>query len=170
MIRSLLRFNALAGHVAAVILWLLVLIVTGDVVARLLGSSLLWASEVSVYLLVSAMFLGLGYTYDAGGHFSITLVVERLPRSKRVIAEIATSVVALAFASVFTWGGVTLVLFARSISIASPTLLQTPMWIPYGTIFIGGLTLSISLIARLAALLPAATRGTEVDFRKEHSV
>ena len=168
--KFLLRLNALGGYVAGALLWVLAFIVFLDVLLRAFSSPFLWVNEVSVYLLVAIVFLGAGYTYDRDGHFAITFIADRLPRVPRLVLELAIVLLSLAFALLLTWGGIELVRFARSLSMASPTLLHTPLWIPYSAVIAGGASLSISLWARAVTLVHALRHGGDVASRTEHSV
>lgn len=170
MLKFLLRVNAAGGYLAAALLWALAFIIFIDVLLRVIGTPILWSNEVSVYVLIAVVYLGAGYTYDQDGHFSISLLVEKLARRPRLVTELAVVVLSLAFALLFTWGGIELVRFARSLSLASPTLLHVPLYLPYSAVFIGGLSLSISLFARAALLVRALHEGAEVALRTEHSI
>ncbi len=170
MMAVLLRLNTLGGYLAGTLLWCLAGIVFLDVTARALGAPLLWANEVSTYLLVALVFLGAGHTYDRSGHFAINHLVANLPRAQRLGLELATVVVSLGLSLLFAWGGFELVQFARSLSLASPTLLQVPLYIPYSAIIIGGISLSISLVVRAIALIMALRRNEDVDMREESSI
>lgn len=170
MLKFILRLNAVSGYVAGALLWVLAFLIVADILLRLLGVPILWSNEVSVYVLIGLVFLGAGYTYDNDGHFAIGLVVEKLPRTARLGIELAVVVLSLGFALLLAWGGVQLVQFAHSMAIRSPTLLHTPLALPYAAIFIGGLTLSLSLIARAVLLVTALREGTDLAIRKEHSI
>jgi C4-dicarboxylate transporter DctQ subunit len=164
------RINSAAAALAAILLWALVILIFGDIVLRLVGAPILWSNEVSVYLLIALVYLGIGYTYDHDGHFSILLIVERLPRATRQGVELAIVVFSLGFAMLLTAGGIGLVQFARSLSISSPTLLHVPLWIPYSCVIVGGVSLSLSLIVRALSLVDALRRGVELNQRTEHSI
>lgn len=164
------RLNAGAAAVAAALLWMLALLVFMDIVLRVAGAPILWSNEVSVYLLIAVVYLGIGYTYDRDGHFAILLVVDRLPRKARLFLELFTVLLSLGFAILLTCGGIALVQFARSLSMASPTLLHVPLAVPYTLVIAGGVSLSISLVLRLLNLAGALHRGADVAQREEHSI
>lgn len=170
MLKLFLRINVLSGYLAAALLWVLAFIIFADVLLRLVGTPILWSNEVSVYVLIALVFLGVGYTYDSDGHFSIAMLVEKLPRRPRICLELATVLLSLVFAVLFTWGGVELVRFARSLSLASPTMLHVPLYLPYLAVCIGGFSLCLSLVARAAILAAALGSGAEVTLRAEHSI
>lgn len=166
----LLRLNTFGGYLAGALLWSLAGIVFLDVAARSLGAPLLWANEVSTYLLVALVFLGAGHTYDRNGHFAINHLIANLPRVQRLGLELATVVVSLGLSILFAWGGIELVRFARSLSLASPTLLQVPLYVPYSAIIIGGISLSISLVVRAVTLITALRENGDVAEREETSI
>lgn len=169
-IRVISRVNSAAAVLAALLLWLLAALIFSDIVLRMAGVPILWSNEVSVYLLIAVVYLGIGYTYDQDGHFSILLLVDRLPRQPRLWVELATVLLSLVFALLLTWGGIGLVQFARSLSISSPTLLHVPLFIPYTCVVVGGLSLSLSLVVRALTVASALLHGAELGRRTEHSI
>ena len=69
-----------AALLAAVALFVMALGVTGDVLARtLIGVGTKMAVEVSGYLLVAMVFLGLGYTYVTRSHIRVDALLPLLP-------------------------------------------------------------------------------------------
>lgn len=170
MMSMLLRLNALGGYLAGALLWVLMIIVFLDVVARACGAPLLWVNEVSTYLLIGLVFLGAGHTFDRGGHFAITHLASALPGAWRLSLELVTVSISLVLASFFVWGGIELVHFARTLSLASPTLLQVPLYIPYSTVIVGGISLAISLTVRAASLVAALREGEDVATQEESSI
>lgn len=169
-IRAIKRVNGVAAALAAILLWALVILVFGDIVLRTLGTPILWSNEVSVYLLIALVYLGIGNTYDHDGHFAILLIVEKLPRKGRLGVELATVSLSLVFAVLLTVGGIGLVQFAHSMSMKSPTLLHMPLAVPYACVIVGGLSLSLSLIVRALTLIDAMRRGADLTQRMEHSI
>jgi TRAP-type C4-dicarboxylate transport system permease small subunit len=169
-IRAITRVNGLAAALAAVLLWALVVLVFGDIVLRAIGAPLLWSNEVSVYLLIALVYLGIGNTYDHDGHFSILLLVDKLPRKPRMGVELVTVLLSLGFVILLTIGGIGLVQFAHSMTMSSPTLLHVPLTIPYSCVIVGGVSLSLSLIVRALTLIDALQRGVDLNNRTEHSI
>jgi TRAP-type C4-dicarboxylate transport system permease small subunit len=169
-IRAITFANRAAAAIAALLLWALAILIFGDIVLRLVGFPILWSNEVSVYLLIALVYLGIGYTYDQDGHFSILLLVDQLPRKPRLGVELATVLLSLGFAILLTVGGIGLVQFARSLSMSSPTLLHVPLALPYSCVIVGGVSLSLSLVARAFTLLDALRRGADLNHRSEHSI
>jgi TRAP-type transport system small permease protein len=169
-IRAIKRVNGIAAALAAVMLWALAILIFGDIVLRALGVPILWSNEVSVYLLIALVYLGIGNTYDHDGHFAILLLVDKLPRKGRLGVELATVSLSLLFAILLTIGGIGLVQFAHSMSMKSPTLLHMPLVFPYACVVVGGVSLSLSLIVRALTLIDAMRRGLDLSQRTEHSI
>jgi len=170
MLKLFQQLNKLSGYLAAALLWVLSFLIFADVLLRFSGTPILWSNEISVYLLIAVVFLGVGYTYDCDGHFSITLLVEKLPRAPRIYLELAVVLLSLVFAVLLTWGGIELVRFARSLNLASPTLLHVPLYLPYLAVCVGGFSLVLSLITRAVTLVIALRSGADVALRTEHSI
>jgi TRAP-type C4-dicarboxylate transport system permease small subunit len=83
------RISRWAAYAASLLGGLLVLLVLAEVVRRsVLGSSFLWAFEMSSWLLVAFIFLGMAYTLQTGGHVRVQLLTDRLSKRTRECLEL----------------------------------------------------------------------------------
>ena len=85
--------GSLSGIAIAVIMFL----ICAEVVFRYgFNNPILGTVEISEYMLVCIVFLGLGYTQLIKGHIRIELVLERLPEKLQHILRIVALFVGLA--------------------------------------------------------------------------
>jgi TRAP-type C4-dicarboxylate transport system permease small subunit len=141
--------NAVASHIAHAALWLLVLAVLLDVSFRSLGRPLVWASEISIYLMVALAFFGIGHTWTQGGHFRVTLLVSVLnPKARRAI-EFLCATLALGFSVAYTIGAYKLAAFSFALKFTTPTVLRMPIWLLQGVIVAGGAFLTLAIFEDL---------------------
>ena len=126
---------------------MVVLVVTNVFCRYVLGFSLVWAEEVSQYLMVWVTFLGIGLALRQGRHVAVEMLQERLPGAGRrglrwslVAAMLAFFVVVAVLGCQFAW-------FARDME---TPVLNISMAIPYAAVPIGGLLAAVhlALVAR----------------------
>lgn len=138
--------NQAGGHLATLSLWILTAIVFMDVVLRALGSPSLWASEVSVYLMLAVAFLGAGATQAVDGHFRVTFLRDLFgPGVRRGLDALAFGI-STVFAVLFTIGSWKLASFSWMLDFRSPTMLQIPLWLLQGLMALGGVLLTLATL------------------------
>ena len=157
LVRLTRSVNGVASHIAHAALWLLALVVLLDVGFRSLGRPLVWASEISVYLMVALAFFGIGHTWTQGGHFRVTLLAAILnPMASRAI-EFLCATLALAFSVAYTIGAYKLAAFSFALKFTTPTVLRMPIWMLQGVIVAGGAFLALAIFEDLLRV----SRGME---------
>lgn len=162
--RFIRAVNGFASHIAHAALWLLAFVVLLDVGFRSLGRPLVWASEISVYLMVALAFFGIGHTWTQGGHFRVTLLVSQFtPMVSRAI-EFLCATLALAFAVAFTVGAYKLAAFSFALKFTTPTVLRMPVWLLQGVIVAGGVFLALALVEDLLRVARGVAHEDTVFF------
>lgn len=106
-------------------------------------------ADFSGFMLATATFLAMPYTFRSGGHIKVSLVTARLPAQMRLIAEVISLIAAsllTAFAVYYIW-----VLVAESIHFGdvSTGTIPIPLWIPQSAMGLGMTLLCISVIDSL---------------------
>lgn len=140
----------LAGYLAGITVFGLTLLIAAAVFSRrVLGSPLLAVDEVSGYLLLAIVFLGLAHTMKAGGHIRADIVLDHVPSGVRGGLEMLATLLALLFALAFlagNWGLVAEFYARRTLSFK---YLQIPLWIPGSLLVVGVALLVLQLLAQL---------------------
>jgi TRAP-type C4-dicarboxylate transport system permease small subunit len=157
-LRALERLLAWSATLGIIAIWLIVLMITWDVIARAAGSPTIWVGEISAYLMAALALVAAGDTLRIDGHFRVALVVERLPPPLRRAVLLAVDVVSLAFVLGFAWGGWQIASRSFRYGISSPTLLQFPLYLTHSLLWIGGLALALALLLRIVGELGIGTR------------
>lgn len=119
---------SLSGTLAALVLFLMTLLITVDVIGRQFGYPSGVAHEYSGYSLVGIVFLGLAYTLRVGKHVEIDVVIVRLPQRARRALKLATSCIGIAFIIWLLWATLQQMIRAYTLGSVSMTLLRTPLW------------------------------------------
>jgi TRAP-type C4-dicarboxylate transport system permease small subunit len=87
--KAIQRLSRWAAYAACGSGALLVLLILAEIGRRTFwGSSFLWAFEISSWLLVGFVFLGMAYTLQTGGHVRVELLTDRLSKRARAGLEL----------------------------------------------------------------------------------
>lgn len=156
--RAIEQLNAWASAVAHLALWVLAALIAFEVVLRSAGSPTVWGAEVSVYLMLALAFLGAGHTWGEGGHFRVTALVGLFGAGSQRLLEAVCTVLALLFTMLFTWGAWKLAAFSFELNFRTPTVLQMPVGLLQGVVFLGGLFLCLALVQDLLRILRGESR------------
>ena len=143
------RAGSIGGIGGAMFIFLMTLLITVDVIGRAFGMPTYIAIEMSGYMLIGIVFLGLAYTQRKGRHIKIIMLTERLSPRKRQVLEIVALTVGLAFIGWFTWSTFGPVIQNYVLKTTSLTVVHTPLWIPYGFVAVGLGMLAIELLVEL---------------------
>ena len=122
-----------------------------QVVARyLFESSLVFSEELSRYLFVWTVFLGLPVVAKRGGHMAVTALSGRLKGAAARAMSIAAYLVGIAFMATMIVQGVEMV--QRTSQQLSPAMEISMSWV-YLAIPIGSLFMMLQMVSGLMALL-----------------
>ena len=122
----------------------MVVLVLVNVFCRyLLNFSLVWAEEVSQYLMVWVCFLGAGLALRQGRHVAVELLQDKLPATGRTGLRWGLLAGVLGFLLCTTVLGVMFAWFAREME--TPVLNISMAW-PYAAVPIGCLLVAIHLV------------------------
>ena len=155
MIRKILDWlYNISGAIAAIFLLLICVLVTLQVILNLItkmfGTSFALTipsyAEFAGFFLASASFLALAYTLTKGGHIRVTLILQFLPNSARLIFEVLGLGICAITSLYATWFMGKLTFESFSFNDLSPGIIAIPLWIPQTSLTIGLAILSIALI------------------------
>lgn len=111
--------------------------------------ALTWSDEVTVYLIVWAVFLASSQLVRTDGHVRPDLVLRLLPAQAQRVVEIFNCLVALAFCVGLVWLGYRIADSAFEFDDRSSTGLSFPMWIYYASLPAGGALMTARYVIRL---------------------
>lgn len=148
--------NGAATWLAAIAILAMAGITAAEVIARsFFNVSFELADELGGYLLVAAVFLGLGPALAGGAMLRVEMVEQRLPAPVRRMLDVVFHLLALAVSCIaFFWIWQHVASSIRRETVAA-TWLETPLWIPQ-LAMPAGMAL---LIATLLVSLVRSVRG-----------
>lgn len=83
----------------------MVLTTSLQIICRVFFTALSWSEEVTRYLLIWSTFIGAGCVYKRGGHISVTVLQDLLPKSLRKVSHVLVHVLCgIFFAFVLYYG------------------------------------------------------------------
>jgi len=148
--------SSVTGVIGATFIFLMTLLITVDVIGRAIGHPTYVATEVSAYMLVGIVYLGLAYTQRKGKHIKIIMLVERFSQKTQQVLGITALFIALTFIIWVTWLTLGPVIQNYKLEATSLTMISTPLWIPYGFVSVGfavlGIELAIELVKTITSL------------------
>jgi TRAP-type C4-dicarboxylate transport system permease small subunit len=143
--RSLLGVSMLALLAACLIL-------TGSVFLRyFLKAPTDWQDEVSVFLLVGAIFFCGAYVQSQRGHVGIEAIAGLLPVAVNRWRILFNDLVSLAFCTFFSWKSWALFMEAVHEGQTTSSSWASPLWIPYGIMSVGMTLLALELLLQVIA-------------------
>jgi TRAP-type C4-dicarboxylate transport system permease small subunit len=164
--RSLQRAVDAVDRVARVVCCALLSAITCVMLAQVffryvLNSSLQWAEELCVYVLVWLVFVGGAVVTRGWGHITITAFVNLLPFRARAWSFVAAKVLALAFLVLLVYWGFQLA--SLPVHAASPSMGFSTRWVKV-SIAVGATLMTLFTLNELARDLAALRRGDREHF------
>ena len=135
------------------------LVLTYSVIVRyFLKISTDWQDEMSVFLIVGAVFMSSAAVQAFRGHVAIEAIVGLLPPRVNMIRQILVDVASLTFCAFFAWKSWTLLLEALEEGYHSGSTWGPPLWIPYSLMTVGMTLLSVQILLQVMDNLRSRNR------------
>jgi TRAP-type C4-dicarboxylate transport system permease small subunit len=152
--RVLAFVNALVVKASSIALVAAGFVLTYSVIVRyFLKISTDWQDEMSVFLIVGAVFMSSAAVQALRGHVAIEAIVGLLPPRANFIRQILVDLASFAFCAFFAWKSWTLLHEAVVEGFHSGSTWGPPLWIPYSLMAVGMTLLSLQILLQVAAEL-----------------
>ena len=146
--------STLSLAVGALVSVMLAFIVGYSVLMRyLFNHPQTWTDELSGYLLVLIVMMGLAEALRRGDHIGVDLLTSRLSEKGRRLIEIWGMLAVIAFSTILLTSSWQMVAFSYSVGLISDGYVEAPMWLPQSTQLIGFSLLILAAVNRLIQLL-----------------
>jgi TRAP-type C4-dicarboxylate transport system permease small subunit len=146
--------------VGAGIIGLLAVLVVLDVIGRQIGTPVRGVVEIAAMVVVGSAFLTIPYVLRRGSHIRATVIVDRLPKKARIVAEVVAYAIGLtvfALLAYSSFGEFTKAYLAGSYE--GEGALRVPTWPARLTIFLS----SLLMVAESVLGIVKALRGETDD-------
>jgi tripartite ATP-independent transporter DctM subunit len=138
VVRAIDRISAFAGFIASVALAVMTIVVCYEVISRyIFNAPTTWVTEVSTYLFVAVVFLGLAEAQRANAHIQVEILVDRLGREQRMFIELVGLWLGVLFATIAAWHCARFTFLEYLHDARDWGLLGTPQWLPQVPLTIG---------------------------------
>jgi TRAP-type C4-dicarboxylate transport system permease small subunit len=152
--RLLAYVNQAVVIVSSIALMIAGVVLTYSVITRyFLHLSTDWQDEVSVFLIVGAVFMSAAAIQAHRGHVAIEAIVGLLPPRVNRVRLLLVDVASLVFCAFFAWKAWILLEEAIVENYHSSSTWGPPMWIPYSLMTVGMALLSLQLLLQIIAEL-----------------
>jgi TRAP-type C4-dicarboxylate transport system permease small subunit len=112
-----------------------------------------WQDELSVFLIVGAVFMSAAAIQERRGHVAIEAIVGLLPPRANRVRQWLVDLASLIFCGYFAWKSWTLLDEAWFENFHSGSTWGPPLWIPYSLMTVGMTLLGLQLLLQVAKAL-----------------
>jgi TRAP-type C4-dicarboxylate transport system permease small subunit len=148
--RILAGINATVISLSSAALVVASFVLTYSVVVRyFLKISTDWQDEMSVFLIVGAVFMSAAAIQAGRGHVAIEAITAVLPPRFNMIRQIVVDAASFVFCAYFAWKSWLLLLEAWMEGFHSGSTWGPPLWIPYSLMTVGMLLLSLQILLQV---------------------
>ncbi len=152
--RVLAAVNQVVVTLSSIALVIASIVLTYSVVSRyFFHFSTDWQDELSVFLIVGAVFMSGAAIQAQRGHVAIEAIVGLLPARTNHIRQLMVDVASFGFCAFFAWKSWTLLDEAITENYHSGSTWGPPLWIPYSLMSVGMTLLSLQLLLQVVAQL-----------------
>ncbi len=110
-----------------------------------------WQDELSVFLIVGAVFMSSAAVQARRGHIGIEAIIGLLSPQANRIRQLLVDVASFLFCAFFSWKSWTLLQEAWEENYHSSSTWAPPLWIPYSLMTLGMTLLTIQLLLQVVA-------------------
>src|SRR6516164_8379657 len=112
-----------------------------------------WQDEVSVFLIVGAVFMSAAAVQARRGHVGIEAIVGILSARVNYVRQILVDIATFAFCAYFAWKSLLLLQEAVVEGYRTSSTWQPPLWVPYSLMTVGMLLLSLQVLLQVITAL-----------------
>jgi len=150
----LARLNGLIVFVSSIALVLAALVLTYSVVTRyFLHLSTDWQDELSVFLIIGAVFTSSAAIQAQRGHVAIEAIVGLLGPRTNAVRQVVVDIASMTFCGYFAYKSWALLAEAWTENYHSDSTWGPPLWVPYSLMSVGMTLLTVQLLLQIVAQL-----------------
>ncbi len=144
--------TVLGAAIGGILTAIMTVIVTYAVVLRyLLNRPIGWSEEISIYLMIWAIFLGAAYTLKEDAHIGVDLLMKKIPEYMRPFFLLFHYGVGILFLSVLFYKGIEMVNLSFTLDTRSMAI-DFPLYISYLAVPFGSALLILQLLLKMTKL------------------
>ena len=157
--RILAGINTIVVNLSSAALVVASFVLTYSVVVRyFLKISTDWQDEMSVFLIVGAVFMSAAAIQAGRGHVAIEAIIALLPARVNRARQMLVDAASFLFCAYFAWKSWLLLVEAWTEGFRSGSTWAPPLWIPYSLMTVGMMLLSLQILLQLVAEVSERSR------------
>jgi TRAP-type C4-dicarboxylate transport system permease small subunit len=155
----LARLNSIIVFVSSIAMVIAALVLTYSVVTRyFLHLSTDWQDELSVFLIIGAVFMSSAAIQAQRGHVAIEAIVGLLGKRANAVRQVLVDIASMMFCGYFAYKSWTLLAEAWTENYHSESTWGPPLWIPYSLMSVGMTLLTLQLLLQVIGELGRRVR------------
>src|SRR5579871_4134439 len=155
--RALSLINQVIVLLSSIALVIASLVLTYSVASRyFLHLSTDWQDELSVFLIVGAVFMSSAAIQERRGHVAIEAIVGLLPAGVNRVRQLIVDATSFVFCAFFAWKSWLLLAEAWTENYHSESTWGPPLWIPYSLMTVGMTLLAVELAMQIFVALTSS--------------
>lgn len=166
-VRCLETLYRIFGYLAALCIFIMLVVIVAQVVLRWSGTTLPGATNYAGYLMGASTFLAAAYTFHEGGHIRVGLLVERLGRF-RPFGELWCLLVASGISGFITWHAFDAAYWSYWFGDVSSGQDATALWIPQSLLALGSMAFTISILDHFVRTVATLFRSVSARHHETH--
>lgn len=139
-------FYQSSAWAAGICLIAMTMLIMAQIFARLIGVVIPSSEDFAGWILSAAIFFGLAYTFNAGGHIRVTILLSRLPEKVRRFAESFNIIIGLLITGFLAWYTSFTVYESWDFGDVTDTYLALPLWAVQLPMAIGSVCLFLAML------------------------
>ena len=152
--RALVLVNHVIVVLSSIALVIASVVLTYSVSSRyFLQFSTDWQDELSVFLIVGAVFMSSASIQERRGHVAIEAIVGLLPAGVNHVRQIVVDGASFVFCAFFAWKSWLLLAEAWTENFHSESTWGPPLWIPYSLMTVGMTLLAAQILMQIVLAL-----------------
>jgi len=148
---GLLKKISLIGNaISMILLGIVTSLITIDVFGRfVIGKSTLIANEVSAFMLIAMVYMGLAYVQRKRKHLQVRILTSHLPQKINRLIRVIVLIITIIFVSYLAVLQMNFVIRNYSLGVRSLGIARIPLWIPYAFVPLGIIMYSLEVLVEL---------------------
>lgn len=151
-----------AGALGAASVLAIAVLMIWQTVMRLAGHSTGAANDIVAWLAAAAAFLTMAHAFKHGDFVRVTVLIERLPDTRRRHFEIASLALGVVATGYLAWWACEATWESWRFNDIAQGLLPLPMWIPQSSFAVGAVLLLVAVVDELVLVC----RGEEPTYAR----
>jgi TRAP-type C4-dicarboxylate transport system permease small subunit len=157
----------ISGVIAVVLLILIGALTVAQMVARLFGSNVPSADDFATFSMAGSLFMGLAYTYRAGGHVRVLSLRRWLASPARRWLEVACLAAAAATIGWLMWYTLDMIGSSYQLNERSIGMIPVATWMPMTSMLAGLLVMLVAVLDDLVTVLKGGRASYAEEEEKE---